>query len=1162
MEQGGSAPPNPMSGTLSGVTAFALRALEPHLAPTREGFAALGAPEQAAPLVVALLAARHDGALLWLVSSPSRAHVVEEELTFFVDRPVLRLPESERLPFELAPEDPAAAERRERALLALRRDERVVVVASWPALAERLLPPASAEAELRLKVGDELPLPQLLTRLEALGYDPEPVASRPGSFARRAGIVDVFPAGGERPLRIEFLGNQIESIRAVDLASQRSTGRVEEATFPPSSYANEALRAGAEELLRRLGPAEGAEAERFCEELERVAAGGRSAFEPFFASLVGNATALDYFGPRTLLVVEDREAGEAALRQALEHVVRVRSERERRGQIPSGLPLPLADPEVLAAALEQRLPRVSISYFGTEELGARRLPLRPVRSFAGNLSETTRTIREWAQAGKRVVVASQQAVRLGELLEEAGVRPHLLRSLPDAPAEGAVALVAQVIGAGVEVAGQLVLLSDTEIFGFRKQRRLTRVRRGLSPELLSDLEVGAYLVHRDHGIARYGGLVRRVVGGVEREYLELQYAEGDRLYVPTDQLDAVSRYVGPSDHEPTLTRLHTGEWAHTKRRVRRAVATMARDLLELYAKRQLVQGFAFPPDTPWQLEMEAGFPFVETPDQLAAIADVKRDMESPRPMDRLICGDVGFGKTEVAIRAAFKAVMAGKQVAVLVPTTVLAEQHGRTFRERLAGFPVRVEVLSRFRSESEQREIIAATARGDVDILIGTHRILQKDVAFKDLGLLIVDEEQRFGVEQKEQLKRMRTEIDVLALSATPIPRTLQMSLSGIRDMSTIMTPPEDRQPVRTYVTGWDDEVVREAITRELQRGGQVYFVHNRVQSIGRLYRRLQQLVPEARIVVGHGQMPEGELERVMAEFAAGEHDVLLCTTIIENGLDIPNVNTIIVDQADRLGLAQLYQLRGRVGRADRQAYAYFLYDPAKPLSETAQRRLAAIFESQELGAGLQIALRDLEIRGAGNLLGTEQSGYIAAVGFELYSELLAEAVEALKRAYEGKPAPAPPPPPTRVDLPLSAFLPESYVEDPHQRLAIYQRLARAESVADVARLREELRDRFGPLPEPAEQLLLVTSLRLMGTKAGAESIVADDEFVHVRVRGGVRPEQAAAVRALGERALLVGPEQVRIDLGLAGRDWPTLLVRALRALIRAAAPAAAAAPA
>ncbi len=1151
-----------MSGTLSGVTAFALRALEPHLAPTREGYAAFGAPEAATPLVVAVLAARHDGALLWVVPTPSRAHVVEEELSFFAERSVLRLPESERLPYELAPEDPATAQRRERALLALRRDEPVVVVASWAALAERLLPPSPESAELHLRVGDELPLPQLLSRLEALGYEPEAVASQPGSFARRAGIVDVFPAGADRPLRIEFLGNQIESIRAVDITTQRSTGRIAEATLPPSSYANEALRSGAQQLLRQLGETNGPEAERFCEELERIAAGGRSAYEPLFASLVGRASALEYLGPRTLVVVEEREAGAAALERALEHVERVRAERERRGSIPTGLPLPLVRPSDLAAQLDQHLPQVSLSLFGTEELGARRLPLRPIRSFGGNLAETTRAVHAWVRHGKRVVVASQQAVRLGELLEEADVRPRLLRALTEPPPEGTVALLAQVIGAGCEVAEELVLLSDTEIFGFRKQRRVTRGRRGLSPELLSDLEVGTYLVHRDHGIARYGGLVRRVVGGVEREYLELQYAEGDRLYVPTDQLDAVSRYIGPSDHEPTLTRLHSGEWAHTKRRVRRAVATMARDLLELYAKRQLAQGFPFPPDTPWQLEMEAGFPYVETPDQLAAIADVKKDMESPRPMDRLICGDVGFGKTEVAIRAAFKAVMAGKQVAVLVPTTVLAEQHGRTFRERLAGFPVRVEVLSRFRSESEQREIIAATARGDVDILIGTHRTLQKDVTFKDLGLLIVDEEQRFGVEQKEQLKRMRTEIDVLALSATPIPRTLQMSLSGIRDMSTIMTPPEDRQPVRTYVTGWDDEIVREAITRELQRGGQVYFVHNRVQTIGRLYRRLQQLVPEARIVVGHGQMPEAELERVMAEFAAGEHDVLLCTTIIENGLDIPNVNTIIVDQADRLGLAQLYQLRGRVGRADRQAYAYFLYDPARPLSETAQRRLAAVFESQELGAGLQIALRDLEIRGAGNLLGTEQSGYIAAVGFELYSELLAEAVEALKRAYEGKGPPTPPPPPTRVDLPLSAYLPDTYIEDPHQRLAVYQRLARAESVADVARLREELRDRFGPLPEPAEQLLLVTSLRLMGTKAGAESIVADDEFVHVRARGGVRPEQAAAVRALGERALLVGPEQVRIDLGLAGRDWPTLLVRALRALIGSGRPAPAAAPA
>jgi len=1110
---------------------------------------AFGVPDAARPIVPAALAELEDGPTLWVLPTPAAAHAMEDEAALFVERvPVLRLAESERLPYELSGDDPAALERRERALTALLEGRPALVIASWAALAEHCPGPETRHAPIRVRVGDRSSPPRLAAQLEAAGDRIGALAEHPGDAARHGGVVDVFPVGAERPVRIEFFGDEVESIRVVDLATQRSVGRLEGAEFPPAGVAAPTLREAARELAERLADA-GTGAEAILHELEVIAAGGRTRYPGFFAALLSRSTALDYVPPSALVIVDDEREGLEALSRTVEYFARVREERVRRGQLPAGLPALLAAAEDVRQRLAAFERRADLVRFGSDELGVERLPIRAAPTFGGQVQRAVAEIARLARSASRVVVASQQAVRLAELVEEERVPVALVRAVDD-PSPGVVTIAAAVASAGAVIGEDVWFFTDSELFGFRKQRRTIRRREVIRPELLADLEVGCYLVHAEHGIARFGGLVRRTVGGVEREYLELQYAEGDRLYVPTDQLDAVSRYVGPSDRPPTITRLGTGEWAHTKRRVQRAVATMARDLLELYAKRQLAQGFAYPPDTPWQLEMEAAFPYVETPDQLAAIEDVKRDMESPRPMDRLICGDVGFGKTEVAIRAAFKAVMAGKQVAVLVPTTVLAEQHGRTFRERLAGFPVRIEVLSRFRSEAEQRAIVEATARGDVDILIGTHRILQKDVRFRDLGLLIVDEEQRFGVAQKEQLKRLRTEIDVLSLSATPIPRTLQMSLSGIRDMSTIMPPPEDRQPVRTYVTAWDDEIVREAIMRELQRGGQVYFVHNRVQSIGRVYERLRQLVPEARIVVGHGQMPEEQLERGMAEFAAGEHDVLLCTTIIESGLDIPNVNTIIIDQADKLGLAQLYQLRGRVGRSDRQAYAYLLYSPDRALSETAQRRLEAIFESQELGSGLQIALRDLEIRGAGNLLGPEQSGYIAAVGFELYSKLLAEAVEALRSAYTGAPSPPPEaaPRPT-VDLPLSAFVPEAYVPDAPQRLAIYQRLARAETAADIAQMREELRDRYGPLPEPVEHLLLLALVRVLAARAGAESVTADEEMVHIRVRGGVKPDQAERVKALGARCLLVGPNQVRIDLGLAGREWTTWLIRALRAL-------------
>ncbi|MFQ5473871.1 MAG: transcription-repair coupling factor, partial [Dehalococcoidia bacterium] len=555
-------------------------------------------------------------------------------------------------------------------------------------------------------------------------------------------------------------------------------------------------------------------------------------------------------------------------------------------------------------------------------------------------------------------------------------------------------------GHGIEV------LTDTEIFGFAKQRRAPQRSRTNREAFLAELVPNSYVVHIDHGIARFSMLVRRTIDGTEREYLELHYAEGDKLYVPTDQLDRVSKYVGPSDREPRLTRLGSGDWQRSKRRASKAVQVLARDLLQLYSMREVVRGHAYQRDTPWQAELEASFPYVETPDQLAAIAAVKNDLESPRPMDRLVCGDVGYGKTEVAIRAAFKAVMEGKQAAILVPTTVLAQQHFRTFRERLAAFPTTVEVLSRFRSDADQRRIIEELELGKIDIVIGTHRLVQKDVRFKDLGLVVIDEEQRFGVAHKEHLKKMRQEVDVLTLSATPIPRTLYMALGEIRDMSTMETPPEQRLPIKTYVSEFDDHIVHEAIVRETERGGQVYFVHNRVHNIEFIARKVREIVPEARVAIAHGQMDERELERTMGEFTSGDVDVLVCTTIIESGLDIPNVNTIVINQADRLGLAQLYRLRGRVGRGAHRAYAYMLYDLRGRLTETAQQRLQTIFEATELGSGFQIAMRDLEIRGAGNLLGAEQSGFMAAVGFELYVRLLSGAVERMRAIMRGEEPP------------------------------------------------------------------------------------------------------------------------------------------------------------
>lgn len=1119
-------------------------------APGGDGPVCLGVPETAKAAIAAALASRCHGPVLLLAPAPARAQSLLEELALFLpDLPLARLPERESLPYELARTDRAGRVERARALALLAGSDPGVVVASWAAASERCAGPGEQQSGgIELHTGQRHEPLRLVSELEGLGYEAGYLADEPGTVARRGGIIDIWPAGGEHPFRIEFLGNEIESIRRVELSTQRSVEHAGAVRITPLATGTRAARDAARTLLDRAGMQGGEEVR---EQLELVAGGERSDFEDFLEPLLSRSTALDHLSPSAMLIIDDHDDGREALARLGEQIERARAEQEARGTIPPGLPALNADAAEFAAAVAAWTRAVRLQRFGTGELGAHRPPLVVTPGFAGKLKPLARQLQVWAGQGMAVVVASQQALRIAELMDEDGIPCTLTRTLPGPPRGGEIAVVPLAVAGGLTLEAQLILISDTEIFGFRKRRRPSRQRTGIRSDLISSIEEGDYLVHADHGIARFGGLVRRSIDGLEREYLELQYAQGDRLYAPVDQLEAVSRYVGPTGHPPSLTRLGSGEWSRARRKVRQAVVEMAQDLLELYAKREVAQGFAFPPDNAWQMEMEAAFPFVETPDQLEAIHAVKGDMERSRPMDRLICGDVGYGKTEVAIRAAFKAVMAGKQTGVLVPTTVLAEQHGATFRERTAGFPVRVEVLSRFRSEQEQREIVTATARGEVDILIGTHRLLQKDVEFKDLGLVIIDEEQRFGVAHKERLKEMRAEVDFLTLSATPIPRTLQMSLAGIRDMSTVMTPPEERLPIRTYVMEWDDEIIHEAVDRELQRGGQVYFVHNRVHDIERVVARIRNIIPEASIGVGHGQMPEEQLERVMMEFSAGDHDVLVCTTIIESGLDIPNVNTIIIDQANQLGLAQLYQLRGRVGRGANRAYAYLLYNRDRAMGESAQKRLEAVFEATELGAGFQIALRDLEIRGAGNVLGTEQSGHIASVGFDMYSKLVAEAVSALKQAFRpsAEPPPPPLPPAPAIDLPLSAHIPANYISDLHTRLAVYERIASIEAAEGVGEMHGELHDRFGPVPLAVDNLLYIQLLKTVARRARIESINTAEQMFHMRVRGGLSDEQRRRVSALGLPGVIAGPNQVRVDRVTHATDWMALLVRIARTL-------------
>jgi transcription-repair coupling factor (superfamily II helicase) len=793
-------------------------------------------------------------------------------------------------------------------------------------------------------------------------------------------------------------------------------------------------------------------------------------------------------------------------------------ELQKRRELSKGFPDPLEGPAALQARMETvsrvlRLERWAVGE-GTEIV---RPQFSAAQAYAGQLRKLVDETIGRAEAGERTAIITQQAQRLAELFEEQGMATPVLGEVPDDPS--LLSIVSGFLSEGWKLGGPktLAVLTDSEVFGFVKQRRAAPRKAVNREAFLAEISMGTFVVHIDHGIARFAGTVQRVSGGVEREYLELHYAEGDRLFVPTDQLDRVSRYVGPSDRVPSPTRLASGEWQRAKAKARRAVRELAKELLSLYAAREALPGYGYPPDTAWQAELEASFPYIETPDQLAAILAVKHDMETSRPMDRLVCGDVGYGKTEVAIRAAFKAVMDGRQVAVLVPTTVLAQQHFSTFRERLAAFPARIDVLSRFRSDAEQKQVVESLEEGGIDIIIGTHRLIQQDVRFKDLGLLIIDEEQRFGVAHKEYLKKKRQEVDVLTLSATPIPRTLYMAMGGIRDMSFMETPPEERLPIKTYVAEYDDRIVHEAITRELERGGQVYFVHNRVHNIEMAAGKVREVVPAARIGIGHGQMDERELARAMDDFVHGRLDVLVCTTIIESGLDIPNVNTIIINQADRLGLAQLYQLRGRVGRGANRAYAYLLYDRSRRLTDAARQRLQTIFEATELGAGFQIALRDLEIRGAGNLLGAEQSGYMAAIGFDLYVRLLSNAVERFRAMMRGET-----PPPERegaemtIDLPVSAHLPASYVPDLNSRLALYQRLSHAEDPAAVTQIGEEMVDRFGAPPPVTRNLLYVVAVRAIAKRARVRSISTEDEAIVIRMQD----EQELDVESLRESAM------------------------------------------
>ena len=948
-------------------------------------------------------------------------------------------------------------------------------------------------------------LDAVVRRLVDISYARVELVEKRGEFAVRGGILDVFPPTDEHPVRVEWWGDTVEEVRSFKVADQRSLGTVEHGLWAPPCR-ELLLTPEVRERARALATTHPELAEICTKIADGHPVEGMEALAPVLVDEL--RLLVDELPPGTSVVVTDpekvRTRAHDLVRTSQEFLEASWATAAVGGQAPVDLGAvayrTLVDVREHAGALG--LPWWTVSPFTADEDledDAVVLAAQPPPAYRGEMERVIADLRGWAGDGWRVVVTTEghgPGQRLHELLKDAEVPARLD---DEAGVPGVVQLAAGCLDTGFRSdLLKTVLLTESDLTGTRgtgskdvSKRMPSRRKNAVDPV---QLRTGDTVVHEQHGVARYVEMVQRTVQGATREYLILEFAPskkgqpGDRVFVPTDQLELVTKYVG--GEAPTLDRLGGADWAKRKGRARKAVKDIAAGLIQLYSARMAAPGHAFGADTPWQRELEDAFPYVETPDQLEAISEVKEDMEKPVPMDRVIMGDVGYGKTEIAVRAAFKAVQDGKQVAVLVPTTLLVQQHYNTFRDRFQAFPVTVRAVSRFNSDREQKEVMDGVQSGEVDVVIGTHRLLSKTTQFKDLGLVIVDEEQRFGVEHKEFIKQMRTAVDVLTMSATPIPRTLEMSLTGIREMSTILTPPEERHPVLTFVGPYDEKQISAAIRRELLREGQVFFLHNRVESIDRVAKRLGELVPEARIATGHGQMSEEALEHVMVGFWQKEFDVLVCTTIVESGLDIPNANTLIVDRADSFGLSQLHQIRGRVGRGRERAYAYFTFQPDKPLTELAHDRLATIAQNTEIGAGMAVAMKDLEIRGAGNLLGGEQSGHIASVGFDLYMRLVGEAVGDFKRGANGDgQGEEESLPDTKVDLPVDAHLPHDYVPGERLRLEAYRRLAGAYDDAAIHAVRDELVDRYGPLPDPVERLLAVAAFRVVARRYGLTEV-------------------------------------------------------------------------
>ncbi len=1059
-----------------------------------------------APAVVAALTNRADAPVAVVASTVSEAERFADELGDYLESDrVMTLPDWESYPFETVRPDVEAIGRRAEVFERLIAGDPIVVTVAISTLTQKTpLPESRVYRGLTLRASEDIAADNLLHHLADLGYIRSAVVERAGEFAVRGSVIDIFPAQRSGPVRLDFFGDEIETIKEFDVVTQRSRKECAAVDIRPSREfrLEEAAR---ERVLSAGGSPDDEGVHRWLPIIHQL--GPTAGYFP-------NETIWVLNEPKVLLDEADRFYEEQKLTL----------DEAYAKETPFGISDYYTDRATIEAGMLRRL----------ELSAARRSPatvdleVAKTREFKGDLGRLERALRRTLKEDiKAVLVLADdgELKRVGELLGDLG-----LPFERGGPGRAAISLVVGELSLGYQIPGiGLTVFGRHDIFP-RHTGEGHSVWRARRQNLIdfTDLELGELLVHEVHGIARYTGLTKQSVGGKTREYLTLDYAAGDRLYVPMEQLDRVTRYAAPDEAKADITRLGGSEWQRATNKAKKSIKKLAVDLMGLYSERADSVGHAFSPDTEWQRDLEAAFPYQATRDQATAIMDVKADMEAAKPMDRLVCGDVGYGKTEVALRAAFKAIDDGKQVLMLVPTTILAQQHYLTFKERFAPYPVHVEMLSRFLTTTEQKAVVARVRIGETDMVIGTHRLLQKDIRFQDLGLVIVDEEQRFGVNHKEKLRDLRKVVDVLTLSATPIPRTLQMSISGIRDLSLIETPPEGRHPVITYIGEYQPATIRGAVRRELARGGQVFYVHNRVETITRVASRLSEIVPEARIVVGHGKMTEHELEKVMISFLDHRSDILVCTTIIESGIDIPTANTLIIEDADYLGLSQLYQLRGRVGRGRHRGYAYFTYRPGKSLTDPAVERLKTIGELTELGSGYRVALRDLEIRGAGNVLGAEQHGHMISIGFDLFCRMLRREIDELT----GRSSPLQTE--VKIEIPINAYIPAGYIGEENLRLEVYRSIAEARSDGEIAEATAAITDRFGGAPAPVANLLDVARLRLRAAEAGIVAITLNKGRLAIkgessRLRPLATRPGAKFKAATGEVVLAVSPQQPQI---------------------------------